>query len=150
MFKVKLIKPEMAYSIRQSILRPNLTVDDCAYDIDKKEGSFHLGAFFNDMLISIASFSLENYHEFNIDRQYRLRGMATLKDFQRLGAGRLLINYAEQLILEENIKILWCVGRIGVQEYYKKLGFKTYGEIFYYEPSGDHVIMYKELKCDQG
>ena len=148
MFKVKLIKPELAYSIRQTVLRPNLTVEDCGYDIDKKEGSFHLGAFFNKKLIGIASFSLENYNKFNIDRQYRLRGMAILKDFQRLGAGRLLINYAEQLILEQNIEILWCVGRIGVQGYYEKLGFKTYGEIFYYEPSGDHVIMYKEIESN--
>ncbi len=145
MFKIEIIEPEITYRIRQVVLRPNLTVEDCKYDIDKKSGTFHLGAFNEEILVSVASFSIENFTEFNNDKQCRLRGMATLKDFQRLGAGSLLINYGEQLLKQKDIKIIWCIGRTRVQQYYEKLGFKTYGEVFYYEPSGAHIIMYKEL-----
>lgn len=145
MFEIKVIEVEMAYAVRNAVLRPNLTIEECKYEIDNLEGTFHLGAFYQDNLASIATFSLENHPDFNIERQYRLRGMATLPEYRKLGAGRLLINYAMDLIKKENINILWCQGRTSVQDYYEKLGFKMYGEVFYYEPSGAHLIMYKEL-----
>ena len=145
MFEIRLIEVEMAYGVRNKVLRPNLTIEECTYEIDNLQGTFHVGAFYKDNLASIATFSLENHPDFNMERQYRLRGMATLPEFRKLGAGSLLINYAVDLIKQENINFLWCQGRTSVQSYYEKLGFKMHGEIFSYEPSGDHLIMYKEL-----
>ena len=83
--------------------------------------------------------------DFSIDRQYRLRGMATLEDYRKLGAGRAIVTYAENLIKKQGVTFLWCKGRTTVQEYYQKLGFKVHGDVFDYPPIGLHIVMYKKL-----
>lgn len=145
MFEVKLINPEMTYGIRNSVLRPHQEIKDCKYDTDNENYAFHIGAFYQGKLISVASFCLEKHPYFPIKKQYRLRAMATLDNFRNLGAGRSVVNYAENLIKEQDICFLWCKGRTAVQEYYSKLGFKAYGDVFDYPPIGPHIIMYKKL-----
>lgn len=149
MFEVKRINPEMTYSIRHRVLRPHQTIEDCKYDTDNEDNGFHVGAFYQGKLISVVSFCLEEHSDFPIEKQYRLRAMATLDDFRKLGAGRLVVNYAENLIKEQGINFLWCKGRTTVQEYYSKLGFKVHGEAFDYPPIGPHIIMYKKLGLDK-
>ncbi|QED46582.1 GNAT family N-acetyltransferase [Cytobacillus dafuensis] len=145
MIDVLKIKPEMTYSLRHSVLRPHQTVEDCKYDTDHEAGAFHVGAFYQGELISIASFCVEKNPDFKIEKQYRLRGMATLEEFRKLGAGRSLVTFSESLIKEQGFDLLWCKARTTVQEYYNKLGFKVHGEIFDYPPIGPHIVMYKKL-----
>ncbi|WP_338030853.1 GNAT family N-acetyltransferase [Cytobacillus citreus] len=72
-----------------------------------------------------------------------MRGMVTLEEFRKLGTGRLLVTFAENLIKEQGFDLLWCKARTTVQEYYNKLGFKVHGETFDYPPIGPHIVMYK-------
>ncbi|WP_422484944.1 GNAT family N-acetyltransferase [Gudongella sp. DL1XJH-153] len=146
MIEIRRIEPRMTYSIRHSVLRPHQTLEDCKYDTDFGDNTFHVGAFYQGKLISVASFCMERHPEFPVEKQYRLRAMATLEDFRRLGAGRLVVNYAEDIIKEQGVNFLWCKGRTDVQEYYRKLGFEAYGKVFDYPPIGPHIIMYKNLE----
>ncbi|SNS05533.1 Acetyltransferase (GNAT) domain-containing protein [Anaerovirgula multivorans] len=145
MFEVRRIEAEMTYSLRHSVLRPHQTVEDCKYVTDHEDNAFHVGVFYQRKLVSVASFCVEKHPDFPIKKQYRLRAMATLEDFQKLGAGRSVVNYAENLIKEQGVNFLWCKGRTTVQEYYSKLGFKAHGEVFDYPSIGPHIIMYKKL-----
>lgn len=149
MFEVRRIKPEMTYTIRHRILRPHQAMEDCKYDTDNQDSAFHVGAFYQGKLISVASFCVEKHHDFPIEKQYRLRAMATLEDFRKLGSGRALVNHGENLLKEQGINLLWCKGRTTVQGYYSKLGFKAHGEVFDYPPIGPHVIMYKKLSLSK-
>jgi GNAT superfamily N-acetyltransferase len=145
MFNVRKIDPEMTYGLRHSVLRPNQKLEDCMYDTDHETGAFHVGAFFQGKLISIASFCLENNPDFSIESQYRLRAMATLEEFRKLGAGKAVVHFAEHLIKEKGAAFLWCKGRTTVQEYYQRLGFKPHGEVFDYPPIGPHIVMYRTI-----
>jgi GNAT superfamily N-acetyltransferase len=145
MIDVITINPEMTYSLRHSVLRPHQTLEDCKYDTDHQEGSFHVGAFHKGQLISIASFCVENFPDFSSDKQYRLRAMATLEEFRKLGAGRAVVTFAEGMIKERGVNALWCKGRTTVQDYYEKLGFQPYGDVFDYPPIGPHIVMVKKL-----
>ena len=145
MLEVKRIDPEMAYNIRHIVLRPHQAIEDCKYDTDNEDNSFHLGVFSQGKLISIASFCTENNQNFPIENQYRLRAMATLPEYRNLGSGRLVVSYAEDLIKKRGVNLLWCKGRTSVQEYYSKLGFTEYGKVFDYPPIGPHIIMFKRL-----
>lgn len=146
MFEVRLINPEMTYSLRHNILRPNQLIEDCKYTTDNEEGAFHVGAFYQGKLISIASFCIENHPDFPHIVQYRLRAMATVEEFRKLGAGRKVVSFAENILKERHVELLWCKGRATAQGYYEKLGFKPHGEVFDYPPIGPHIIMYKKLK----
>lgn len=145
MFNIRKINPEMAYHLRQTILRPNQPIEDSMYETDFASSSFHIGAFHQGKLISVASFIVDHYPDFPIKNQYRLRQMATHENFRRLGSGRSIVNYAENIIKERNVHFLWCKARTNVKGYYKKLGFKTYGKPFDYPPIGPHIMMYKKL-----
>ena len=145
MIVVRKIDPEMTYTIRHTVLRPHQTIEDSKYDSDHEEDTFHVGAFYQGSLISIASFIVDRNSDFPIERQYRLRQMATLEEFRKLSAGRAVVNYAENLIIEQGIDFLWCKGRTNVQEYYSNLGFKEHGEVFDYPPIGPHIVMCKNL-----
>ncbi|MED3574869.1 GNAT family N-acetyltransferase [Cytobacillus praedii] len=145
MIEIRKIEPEMTYSIRHSVLRPHQLMDECKYETDHGAGAFHVGAFYQRELISIASFCIEKNSDFSSEMQYRLRGMATLEEFRKLGAGKSLISFAESLIKGQGFDLLWCKGRTSVQEYYSKLGFEVHGEVFDYPPIGPHIIMVKHL-----
>lgn len=145
MLEVRKIKPEDTYPLRHSILRPHQTMKDCMYDTDHEAHAFHVGAFYHGRLISIASFCINKNNDFPVEKQYQLRAMATLDEFRKLGAGRAIVKYAENVIKEQGISFLWCKGRTTVQEYYHKLGFHPHGEVFDYPPIGPHIVMYKKL-----
>lgn len=145
MFEIRKVSPEIIYNIRHKVLRPHQSINDCIYDTDNEEGSFHIGAYHQGKLISIASFCVEMNTELSIEPQYRLRAMATLEEFRKQGAGREIVTYAESIIKTKGINLLWCKGRTTVQEYYERLGFMAFGQVFDYPPIGPHIIMYKVL-----
>jgi GNAT superfamily N-acetyltransferase len=143
--EVRIIEPEMTYSLRHIVLRPSQRIEDSKYDTDHEEDAFHIGAFFQGKLISVASFIIDRNPDFSIEWQYRLRQMATLEEYRKLGAGRAVVNFAENILKERGFDFIWCKGRTKVQKYYEKLGFKPYGDVFDYPPIGPHIVMYKQL-----
>ncbi|WP_453989768.1 GNAT family N-acetyltransferase [Bacillus nitroreducens] len=145
MIDVRLIEPEMTYNLRHIVLRPNQSIEESTYDTDHEKDAFHVGAFFQGKLISVASFVIDINPDFTIERQYRLRQMATLEDYRKIGAGRAVVHFAEEIIKERGFDFLWCKGRTTVQKYYEKLGFKPHGDVFDYPPIGLHIVMYKKL-----
>ncbi|MBM7553014.1 GNAT family N-acetyltransferase [Thalassobacillus pellis] len=145
MVVVRRIEPEMTYPLRHRILRPHQDYKACIYKTDKDDFTFHIGAFMQGKLISIASFYLENHTDFSANKQYRLRAMATIPEFRNKGAGSRVIRFAENIIIDQGVNLLWCKGRTSVQEYYKKLGFRTHGNVFDYPPIGPHIVMFKKL-----
>lgn len=146
MIEIREIKAEMTYNLRHTVLRPHQTIEDSKYESDHEDDTFHVGAYYQGRLISVASFIIDKNLDFPIERQYRLRQMATHEKFRKLGAGRAVVNYAENLLRNQRVELLWCKGRTTVRKYYCSLGFKEHGEVFDYPPIGPHIIMYKKLK----
>ncbi|MCP3740899.1 GNAT family N-acetyltransferase [Rossellomorea sp. BNER] len=145
MMDIKIIRPEDTYEMRQAILRPNQTIEECQYPGDHEEKNFHLGAYYKGKLVSIASFYKEKHADFNEEKQFRLRGMATLTEFRGQNAGSELILFAEKLMKKQLVGLWWCNARITVSEYYKKLQLQEKGETFTIEHIGPHKLMYKKL-----
>ncbi|SFG39082.1 Predicted N-acyltransferase, GNAT family [Halobacillus alkaliphilus] len=139
------IEAAQTYTLRHNVLRPHQPFEACQYDTDHDDDTFHIGAFNEGKLVSVASFYLESHSEFTSSKQYRLRAMATAEDFRNKGAGREVIHYAERIVKERKANMLWCKGRTSVRNYYQKLGFRSYGDVFNYPGLGPHVIMYKTL-----
>ncbi len=142
---IKRIKRETTYQIRHSVLRQNQPFDSCKFDTDNIAGTFHLGAFLDEKLISIATFSPEKQQAFTAEKQMRLRAMATLDHYRMQGVGSAIIKHAEAVLKENGVAVLWCNARISARGYYDKLGFKSYGAVFDYPPVGPHIVMYKHL-----
>lgn len=142
---IREIKPEDTYEIRHKILRPNQPFEAVQYEEDRFPGAFHLGAYHEGKLVSVASFYQEKHPAFEDEIQYRLRGMATLEDYRRQNFGTSLLNHAVSMLKQKNIGLLWCNARVNVSDYYKNFGFREYGKVFVSSSTGAHKVMYKIL-----
>ncbi len=143
--KVLRINASDTYQIRNQILRPGKPVEACHYDNDENEQTFHLGAFLDSKLVSVASFYFEKNEKLEEEYQYRLRGMATLKEHQGKGLSSALLKTAFPIIKQNFCQLLWCNARVGAQGFYQKVGFEKIGGEYNIKDIGPHVLMYKNI-----
>lgn len=128
------------------MLRPHGTLEDCIFRGDTDEMTFHLGAFVDKKLVSVASFYFENSPKFQDQYQYRLRGMATLPEYQGQGLSSALLKTAFPVIKQNQCTLLWCNAREKAIGYYEKVGFVPHGELFSVPQIGKHILM--SIKID--
>lgn len=145
--KVLRISASDTYPIRQQVLIPDHDSKKVKFENDDDEDlSFHLGAFKDSKLVSVASFYYERNSLFKDQHQYQLRGMATLPEFQAQGLSSELLNMAFPIIKQNFCTLLWCNARVSAVGYYKKVGFLSYDDsVFEIEGIGPHVLMYKSI-----
>ena len=127
------------------MLRPNGTIDDCIFQGDSDELTFHLGAFEDKRLVSVASFYFERNDLFQDPYQYRLRGMATLPEFQGRGLSSSLLRTSFPVIKNNQCTLLWCNAREKALGFYEKLGFAAKGEFFNIPQIGKHKLMWTKI-----
>lgn len=128
------------------MLRPNGTIDDCVFQGDNDELTFHLGAFVDKKLVSVASFYFERNEKFPDPYQYRLRGMATLPEYQGQGLSSALLRTAFPVIKQNQCTLLWCNAREKAVGFYSKVGFTATDVTFSIPQIGKHVLM--SIKID--
>lgn len=144
MIEIREISTQNTYEIRKEVLREDIPLTE-KMDGDFDPNTFHLGAFLNDELACVATFMQHNNKHFE-GSQYRLRGMATHKNYQHKGLGKEILKEASRMLLNKNVDILWCNARIFALKFYKNCGYKTIGNEFDVNLVGPHFVMYKELK----
>lgn len=142
---IKEINPLETYPVRHPVLREGRPIQDCRFDGDDLPTTFHLGLFYEDILVGVASF-MENNHEFFSDEyQYQLRGMAVLKSHQGKQLGDVLLNYGETLLKEKNVTLLWFNAREIAVNFYRRNGSEIIGEPFEIKGIGTHYVMFKKI-----
>lgn len=145
--KVAIIPSLETRSLRYSVLWPHKSsLNECGLDIDDVEGTFHVGAFKNDELVSIGTFLVQKHQKFEAEKQYRLRAMATSPMVRGENFGKKVIEFAKQELKNRKIDLLWCDAREVAIGFYEKMGFKTIGDFYNVPQIGPHKLMYYELK----
>lgn len=145
--KVLRINASDTYPIRQQVLIPDHDIKKIKFENDDDEDiSFHLGAFKDSKLVSVASFYYDRNTTFPDQHQYQLRGMATLPEYQGQGLSSELLNMAFPIIKQNFCSLLWCNARVSAVGYYQKVGFEIHDEkTFEIEGIGPHVLMFKKI-----
>ena len=143
-YQVKKITALETYNVRHPILRAGRPVADCAFDLDKKNSTIHLGLYFKTDLIGVASFMKSNNVLFDENSQYQLRGMAILTPYQKKGLGNLLLEAGEEEV-SKTCSRLWFNAREIAVNFYKNNGYTIIGKPFMIESIGIHYIMSKKL-----
>lgn len=141
--KIKKISAEETFPIRLEVLRKNSPLP-YQFNGDFDPETFHLGVFKNKHLIAVSSYMKVKKEDFK-GKQYQLRGMATLEDFQGIGAGKLMVEEAIEILNAQKIDCLWCNARVVAVSFYEKNGFKTVGALFDIPHIGPHYLMVKDL-----
>lgn len=143
-YKVKKITALETYPVRHPILREGRPIADCAFDLDNHDSTFHLGLFFKNDLVGVASFMKNNHAFFEETVQYQLRGMAILQDYQNKGLGKELLISGEKEV-SKTCSRLWFNAREIAVDFYKNCGYKTIGKQFDIKGIGAHFVMTKTL-----
>lgn len=143
MISIKKITAEETYPIRLEILRKNIPLP-YKFNGDFDNETFHLGAFDNEKLISVSSFMKVDNPQF-VGKQYQLRGMATVNEYQGTGTGKLMMQKSFEILDELNTQYLWCNARVIAVNFYKKQGFNAVGELFEIPLVGPHFVMVKKI-----
>lgn len=143
--KVLRINAIDTYPIRQQMLRQNNPIENCVFKGDEEDQTFHLGAFIESKLVSVASFYFEKHPELEEPFQFRLRGMATLADHQHKGLSTELLKMAFPIIKQNFCHLVWCNARVSAVGFYQKVGFEKVGEEFDVPGIGPHYLMFKNI-----
>jgi len=142
---IRIISARDTWPVRHAVLRIGQPLSSCDYDIDNMPGSFHLGVYQDAELVCIGSFYPDAHPELTGDKQFRLRGMATLSSRQGQGFGMQLLQRARELLLIQGSDLLWCNARLSAAGYYLKFGMQRHGPEFEIEGIGPHWLMYRFL-----
>ena len=143
---VRRITAAMTRVVRHPVLRAGLPPESAILPHDDDDETRHFGAFDGDRLIGVATFFPEAYAGRPNEPAWRLRGMATLDDRQRTGAGRALIEEGLRAAKEDGAALIWCNARVTAQGFYEKMGFVAVGPMFDLAPAGKHYVMIKDLR----
>lgn len=143
MIKIIEIKAEETYPIRKSVLREGMSLSH-QMNGDHDSSTLHLGLFDEDRLVCIGSFMKAAKSNFK-GVQYQLRGMASAKGSQGKGYGKDLLQKAEELLKDKGVDILWCNARVVAIDFYSKLGYEFFGDVFEVNEVGPHFVMFKKL-----
>jgi ribosomal protein S18 acetylase RimI-like enzyme len=133
------------FSVRHPVLRAGKPIGTCNFDGDDLPSTTHFGYFDKEILVGIITLKLEKNNNFNPENQYRIRGMAVLENFRKVGIGSKLVLHAEDFVKQNNGNLIWFNARIVALNFYKSLGYQTLGEAFEMGDIGTHFLMFKKL-----
>ena len=144
-YTIKFISAKETHAVRHPVLRLGKPIETCVFNGDDLENTFHLGIFLDRKLVGVSSFFKNSHPNLPQENQYQLRGMAILKDYQKKGLGKLILNYGEHIIKKKNTQIIWCNAREIAVNFYKNNGYNTIGKPFNINNIGLHYIMLKDF-----
>lgn len=144
MQNIKKITARETFSVRNPVLRAGKPIESCLFLGDDLKTTSHFGFFVDEKMVGVSSLFEEKNKLFDLEKQFQIRGMAVLEDFQKTGIGNNLIKYIENH-LESEI-LIWFNARVIAVDFYKKLGYQIIGNSFEIDEIGKHFVMYKILK----
>lgn len=143
--EIKRLTAVETYPVRHPVLRPGRPIEDCFFMLDDHPSSLHLGLELGGSIVSVISALPIQCSFFPKDKAMRLRGIATLDQFQKQGYGSKLIQFIENELKEQKIELLWLNARIESSAFYSKLGYEPIGDFFNIDRIGIHQMFYKSF-----
>ncbi|WP_231632404.1 GNAT family N-acetyltransferase [Mangrovimonas sp. TPBH4] len=144
-FFIKIITAQETHAVRHPVLRSGRPIEDCIFDKDELDTTFHLGLFHKNKLSGVVTYLKNGSPLLSNTSQYQLRGMAVLEDLQGHNLGTALTKHGETILRNLKADAVWCNAREIAVPFYKKNGFEIIGEPFHIPKIGLHFTMYKLL-----
>lgn len=131
--------------IRQAVLRPYLSVEECNLPGDDHPSTVHFAAFSGSTMVSISSIYHEPAPGSTRTDSWRLRGMATLPEHRGGGYGAACLQACIDHVRQAGGHHIWCNARTGAVPFYERHGFRRIGEEFEIPEIGPHFVMEVDL-----
>ena len=142
---IKLIKSNELLFLRSKILRNNISPDDCKFDGDELNDTYHLGAFCSGKLIGAVSLIKNKCQKMRFKNCYQMRALCIDDSFQKKGVGKKLVKEVETSLKELRISTVWMNARETAIPFYRKLNYINTNIKYSIGQIGLHYLMYKKL-----
>lgn len=142
---IKLINAETTFSVRNPVLRTNLPVESCHFVGDNLPSTLHFGYYEEELLVGVVSVFAQGNKSWPSEKQFQIRGMAVLAQFQKKGIGEQLIQRVIKVAKANKTEIIWFNARKNAVPFYEKLNFHIYGTAFEIEGVGTHYVMHRSI-----
>ena len=129
---------ETSIDIRNEAFRKPWGLDIRDVDLTGDKDLYMFGGYLGDKMIATIFLTEDD------EETARIKSVAILEEYRRKGLGRYLMEYVENIARERGYKKVNLMGRVSVEGFYNKLGYKTIGEPFDYHTI-PHIDMVKEL-----
>ena len=142
---IKNITALETFLVRHPVLRTNKPIEKCHFEGDNLESTVHFGIYLKNRIVGVISLFEVKNDLFSHKRQYQIRGMAVLIEYQKQGFGEKLVKHAESYCIHNASNLIWFNARKEAIPFYQKMEYKTIGEFFQIPEIGDHIQMFKIL-----
>ena len=130
-------------ALRQKLLRPYLSLEQCRLPEDEHDQAAHFGAYDDNSLVGICSIYPQSFPHSYAKTSWRVRMMAIEEDVRHRGFGKQLLTAAEHYASENGAEIFWCHARVAALSFYESQGYRIEGDMFELEDIGPHFFMRK-------
>lgn len=129
---------EDTVDLRNEVFRKPWGLDIKNDDLSPDKNMDMYGAFLDDKLIATVFLTEDD------EETARIKNVAIFKEYRGTGLGRYLMDFIENIARERGYTKAALMGRVSVEDFYKKLGYKSIGEPYDYKTI-PHVDMIKDL-----
>lgn len=129
---------ERSIDIRNEVFRKPWGLDIRDEDLTVDKDMQMYGAYLDGEMIATMFLTQDD------EKAARIKNVAILKEYQRKGLGKKLMEYGEDLARKQGFTKVNLMGRVSAENFYHKIGYHTTSDSFDYHTIA-HVNMEKEL-----
>jgi ribosomal protein S18 acetylase RimI-like enzyme len=138
-------QPEEIQQLRNEVLWPHKTFEQCILDTDRLPSTFHFGVQVDGITVACVTLQQENSSKLPQEKQYRLRAMAVREGYRGQGFGDAIVDAGLNHLRELGVEVVWCDARVAALNFYRRLQFEELEEEYEIPIIGLHRFMWKVL-----
>lgn len=140
-----MLSPEEIQQLRNEVLWPHKTFENCILETDMLSTTFHFGIQIDGLNVATVTFQKENSSKLPQEKQYRLRAMAVREGYRGQGFGDAIVEAGLNHLRELGVEVVWCDARVAALNFYRRLHFNELEEEYEIPIIGMHRFMWKVL-----
>lgn len=139
------LQPEEIQQLRNEVLWPHKTFEQCVLETDHLPSTFHFGVQLDGLTVATVTLQQENSSKLPQEKQYRLRAMAVREGYRGQGFGDAIVDAGLNHLRELGVEVVWCDARVAALNFYRRLQFEELEEVYEIPIIGLHRFMWKVL-----
>jgi len=143
--QLQMLQPEEIQQLRNEVLWPHKTFENCILDTDRLPSTFHFGVQLQGLTVATVTLQQENSSKLPQEKQYRLRAMAVREGYRGQGFGDAIVEEGLRYLATLGIEVVWCDARVAALNFYRRLQFEELEEEYEIPIIGLHRFMWKVL-----
>ena len=153
----QMLQPEEIQQLRNEVLWPHKTFENCILETDRLPSTFHFGVQLDGLTVATVTLQQEKTDKLKQDsskgvsqgavqeNQYRLRARAVREGSRGQGFGDAIVEAGLNHLRALGVEVVWCDARVAALNFYRRLRFEELEEEYEIPIIGLHRFMWKVL-----